>query len=90
MKNPALAEVWTRNLPSIGERVDTIERAVEAAEKGELGADLAAGAREAAHKLAGSLGSFGLARGSDLARELERRHVDTTELASALRAEIQR
>ncbi|HEX5928124.1 MAG TPA: Hpt domain-containing protein [Solirubrobacterales bacterium] len=96
---PAFAEVWARNLPSISERVGTIERAAMAAEDGELDGELAARAHSAAHKLSGSLGSFGLAHGSKLARELERRfeagqgNVDVAglaDLAAALRAEIQR
>jgi len=97
--DPAFAEVWARNLPSIEERVDTLERAAMAAKTERLEVDLIAGACAAAHKLAGSLGSFGLARGSELARELEthfeggRCRVDPAgldELISALRAEIQR
>jgi HPt (histidine-containing phosphotransfer) domain-containing protein len=71
--DPAFAEVWVRNLPSIGAHLGEIERAVRAVEEGGLGAGLAVDARTAAHKLAGSLGSFGLAHGSELARELERR-----------------
>lgn len=95
--DPVFAEVWVRNLPTIGERVRTIERAVSAAERGELDGDLAARALAAAHKLSGSLGSFGLARGSELARELERRFepgqtpldaAGLAQLAAALRAEI--
>jgi len=71
--DPAFAEVWERNLPSLGAHVGTIERAARAVEEGGLGAGLTVDAHTAAHKLAGSLGSFGLARGSELARELERR-----------------
>jgi len=79
--------------------VKTIEQAAATAAREELDADLADSARKAAHKLAGSLGSFGLIRGSELARELEGRFeageslqgtADLVDLASALRGEIER
>lgn len=78
-----MAEVWERNLPAVRERVEAIERAARAARKGKADATLASEAREAAHKLAGSLGSFGLDRGSELARRLERRLEPTGELGEA-------
>lgn len=81
--DPAFAEVWARNLPAIRGRVGTIEMAVGAARAGELNAELADRAREAAHKLAGSLGSFGLDRGSELARRLERRFESAGSLGDA-------
>ena len=79
--------------------METIERAATAAAGGGLDADLADGARKDAHRLAGSLGSFGLIRGSELARELEERFetgekpqdaAELVDLAAALRGEIER
>lgn len=66
-----LAEVWARNLPSFRDRLAQLEDAAGAHARGSD-----AGREEAvtsAHQLAGSLGSFGLSRGSELAREVEHR-----------------
>jgi putative two-component system response regulator len=53
------------------QRVATLEGAVEAISAGTLTHALRASAERDAHKLAGSLGTFGLQRGTELARELE-------------------
>jgi putative two-component system response regulator len=52
-------------------RMTTLEGAVEASCAGTLGDALRASAVREAHKLVGSLGTFGLPRGTELARELE-------------------
>lgn len=70
--DPVLAEIWARNLPAIRERLGKLEQAAQACAHGDSTASREAAA-EAAHQLAGSLGSFGVARGSELARKLERR-----------------
>jgi len=66
-----LGTAWARNLDAHRLRVAVQESAIVAA----LGGTLDAAARELAgreaHKLAGSLGSFGLTEGSRLATELE-------------------
>jgi HPt (histidine-containing phosphotransfer) domain-containing protein len=67
----ALAEVWARTYPVIVERINAIEVIVsDCAELAPSARQIAQG-REGAHKLAGVLGTFGLDRGSQLARELE-------------------
>ena len=63
----ALAAIWERSRPLVAERLTTVEAAAAAP------ADDAArqeGLR-AAHQLAGSLGTFGLHEGSDVARAIE-------------------
>jgi HPt (histidine-containing phosphotransfer) domain-containing protein len=62
------ADVWRRSRPEIGERLAAIEAAAEAP-AGEP--DRWEEAIAAAHKLAGVLGTFGLPRGSELARRIE-------------------
>jgi len=66
-----LDQMWTRFLPQIRERVAVLERVAAAESANEL---TPAGREEVhavAHKLAGTLGMFGLSRGTELARELE-------------------
>jgi HPt (histidine-containing phosphotransfer) domain-containing protein len=67
----ALDRMWTRFLPDIRERAAMLDVAAKAAARGALNQAARADAQSAAHKLAGTLGTFGLARGTDLARELE-------------------
>ncbi len=70
----ALARMWTRFLPEIQSRAALVESAVRAnlsdplLEETEV---LRLAGHQAAHKLAGSLGTFGLHRGTELARRLE-------------------
>jgi HPt (histidine-containing phosphotransfer) domain-containing protein len=68
----AIDQMWARFLPQLVDRVGLLESAAEALESGrQLTAEEKEEARAAAHKLAGVLGTFGLARGTELARELE-------------------
>jgi HPt (histidine-containing phosphotransfer) domain-containing protein len=67
----ALAKLWTKFLPEILERVRILESAGTALSAGTLGAENRTAAAAAAHKLAGVLGTFGLAEGTALAREAE-------------------
>jgi HPt (histidine-containing phosphotransfer) domain-containing protein len=53
------------------ERIATIEAALAACAAGTLTADARDAARRDAHKLAGSLGTFGLQDGTAFARRLE-------------------
>ncbi|MGD0731578.1 MAG: Hpt domain-containing protein [Terracidiphilus sp.] len=69
--NDALDRMWTQFLPKMEERVTLLESAAAAFAAGRLSAEQRQAASAAAHKLAGVLGSFGLARGTELARELE-------------------
>jgi HPt (histidine-containing phosphotransfer) domain-containing protein len=63
----ALAAIWERSRPLVAERLATVEAAAAAP-----GDDAARqeGLR-ASHQLAGSLGTFGLHDGSDVARAIE-------------------
>jgi HPt (histidine-containing phosphotransfer) domain-containing protein len=63
--------MWARFLPQIKDRVAILESAATAFAANQLTIPQHEAANAAAHKLAGVLGSFGLARGTVLARELE-------------------
>jgi hypothetical protein len=65
--------MWAKFLPDIRERVNVLDMAAEAAAAGTLTEELRAAGQSAAHKLAGTLGTFGLGPGSELAREMEER-----------------
>ncbi len=67
----AVAGVWERMRPMILARVPPIEAAVAALLEGRLEEDLRGWAVREAHKLAGSLGTFGFPEGSRVAREIE-------------------
>ena len=67
----AIDRLWVRFVPEIKERIAELHAAAEALTAGTLTASHRETAHAAAHKLAGVLGSFGLTRGTVLARELE-------------------
>ena len=67
----ALDRLWERFLPEIRQRVAALESAAAAAAVGSLKKEQQAAAHETAHKLAGVLGTFGLADGTTQAREAE-------------------
>ena len=67
----AIDGLWERFLPDIRERVAVLEAAAKAVAEEKLSAKQRDAAQAAAHKLAGVLGTFGLTRGTVLARELE-------------------
>ena len=67
----ALDRMWAQFLPEMKERVGILETTARSIAAGELSLDQQATANDAAHKLAGVLGTFGLTRGTVLARELE-------------------
>lgn len=66
-----LASIWQRNLPVVRNRIDTLQTAARDAADGHLSSATRREAAEIAHKLAGSLGMFGYARGTEIAQELE-------------------
>jgi HPt (histidine-containing phosphotransfer) domain-containing protein len=66
-----LNQLWARFLPDIYERVAILEAAAQACTTGQITREQREAAHAAAHKLAGSLGTFDLGRGSQLAREFE-------------------
>jgi diguanylate cyclase (GGDEF)-like protein len=68
---PALAGIWERHHAAVLEQVAAIEDAVLALMRGALDEDRRAQATREAHKLAGSLGTFGLGAASERSRELE-------------------
>ena len=91
----ALNRLWIQFLPQMEERVRALESAGAALAAGTLTVDQRSEAHAAAHKLAGVLGTFGLTRGTVLARELEtmysRRNDSEASLAerfSSITAEI--
>ncbi len=67
-----LAAIWKKNLPQVRERLAVLQRAAdELATTRTLDADLHNEAASLAHKMAGSLGMFGLHSGTDAARAVE-------------------
>lgn len=67
----ALNQLWVRFLPEIRSRVDILEAAAAASTAGQLTGEQREAANSSAHKLAGTLGTFSLARGTELARVFE-------------------
>ena len=67
----AIQKLWERFLPETLARIDALDAAALACATGKLPPAKLRAAHDAAHKLAGSLGTFALTRGSVLARELE-------------------
>jgi CheY-like chemotaxis protein/HPt (histidine-containing phosphotransfer) domain-containing protein len=66
-----LTRVWDESSAAMRQRLEAIDTAGVALLAGSLDEGRRAAALAAAHKLAGSLGTFGLPRGSELASELE-------------------
>jgi HPt (histidine-containing phosphotransfer) domain-containing protein len=67
----ALNRLWVQFLPQMEERVHTLESAGTAVTAGTLTVEQRNEALNAAHKLAGVLGTFDLTKGTILAREAE-------------------
>lgn len=67
----AIATVWEKHQSSIQERIDVLEAAATAVKEGQLSTELKTVGQSQAHKLSGSLGCFGFAEGSRIAREVE-------------------
>ncbi|MGG6297126.1 PAS domain S-box protein [Leptolyngbya sp. AN02str] len=68
----ALADIWARHQERIYSQVCVLEQAVESLQQAAHDPTIIQQARQEAHTLAGSLGTFGRAEGSVLARSLER------------------
>lgn len=66
-----LAKLWVKIQPIVEERLVVLDRAAAAANEGALTGDLRIEARNASHKLAGSLGMYGFDEGTRVSRELE-------------------
>jgi HPt (histidine-containing phosphotransfer) domain-containing protein len=67
----ALSRLWARFLPEIETRINVVSSAATAMAAEALTAEDRVRAHDAAHKLAGSLGTFGIQRGTELARQAE-------------------
>lgn len=66
-----LDALWRTYLPTIRSRLETIGQALENLEEGRLDDELRLKAANDAHKLAGSLGTFGLASSSASSSRIE-------------------
>jgi diguanylate cyclase (GGDEF)-like protein len=77
-----LQVVWDEHCAGVFEQVSLIERAVAELSADRLDEQLRSEAQSAAHKLAGSVGTFGFMHASEASRELEQ------ELADPLRARV--
>jgi HPt (histidine-containing phosphotransfer) domain-containing protein len=66
-----LASLWRKNLPTLRERLDLLDRTASLAAAGNLGDEPRLEAYSVAHKLTGSLGMFGYQQGTDIARKIE-------------------
>ena len=84
-----LARLWERNLPLMRERQQLLEAAVRSALAGSLTEPEREASIDVAHKFAGSLGMFGYARGTDLARELEQSLTDRTLIPTRFQTLVQ-
>ena len=68
----ALAAIWKKSLPQVQERLELLQRAAEELSTTRtIDGELRAEAASVAHKLAGSLGMFGLHSGTEAARAIE-------------------
>ena len=67
----ALDRLWVQFKPQMEERVRVLEAANQALAWNRLSKQQRGEANSAAHKLAGTLGTFGLTKGTVLAREAE-------------------
>lgn len=66
-----LNAIWKASKPALLERLATLEASCEALRVSPADESARQTAHDAAHKLAGVLGTFGLARGSRIASEIE-------------------
>ena len=66
-----LASLWERNLSTLHERLDILDRAALESASGNLSEASRREALAVAHKLSGSLGMFGYQRGTEIARQME-------------------
>lgn len=69
--NQAMAQIWERFKGSISDRLALLTEAVRAAQEDKLELELKQEAHREAHKLAGSLGTFGLDNSSKISQKIE-------------------
>lgn len=83
-----VAGLWERLRPRVETRLDALEGAVDQVVAGTADGETHSSARDEAHRLAGSLGSYGFPGASAAARELEllleREPVDAAAVQAAL------
>jgi HPt (histidine-containing phosphotransfer) domain-containing protein len=84
----AVDRLWAQYLPQMEERVTALEVAAAAFAANNLSITEHEAANAAAHKLAGILGTFGLTKGTVLARELEIMYSRENGPDSALSAQL--
>jgi len=83
-----LQALWTKNYCILQERLRLVRTAEEKLAGGSLDAQSRGDAESAAHKLAGILGTFGLAQGSALAGKIETLLAQDAVLDSASAAQL--
>jgi hypothetical protein len=66
-----IANLWQRQLPTLHERLDTLDRIAASSAHGSISAEDRQEGIAISHKFAGSLGMYGYARGSQVASEME-------------------
>ena len=81
-----LAALWQRNQPLMLDRINQLRDAGRSLTAGTLTETQRAEAASTAHKMCGTLGTFGYPRGTELARELEMLLEANTEDAEAVLA----
>ena len=79
----ALNKLWTKFLPEIENRLALMEAAAKSSAAGQLTEEQRSAGHAAAHKMAGTLGTFGLHRGTELARQVEHALEDPAVLPTA-------
>jgi HPt (histidine-containing phosphotransfer) domain-containing protein len=84
----ALDRLWRQFLPQMYDRVAVLDTAVAPLATGALAEAHRNAVAEAAHNLAGIMGSFGLPEGTVLAREAESICAEHTEAAPAAAARV--
>jgi diguanylate cyclase (GGDEF)-like protein len=65
------AKIWEQGKSNIIQRLEVLEQAARATSTGKLDEDLRQKAQQEAHKLIGTLGTFGVHAGSQVARQIE-------------------
>ena len=66
-----IANLWQRQLPSIHERLDSLDRIAATSLEGPLTKEDSDEAIAISHKFAGSLGMYGYRRGTEVAMQME-------------------
>ena len=69
--NTILTQLWQKNLPTIRERLDLLDKFGAAAASGRLNEPTRIEALNIAHKLAGSLGMYGYQQATEVASKME-------------------